>query len=585
MIQNNYFSNNKDMLLQFQSIIDWNEIVQAYEDGFKDAAEYARSKDERLSSAPASLEDALEYYKTILESLGELAGTVIAPVAAEMDREGLKFAEGKVTFPKAMTEAYKQVQEAGLQPYSITRKRGGLGLPCSVQAFMMELLGRADGAFAIAIGCVNLAETIERFGDEEMKSKYVPLMASGKITGAMALTEPNYGSDLPGVQTRAEKDANGVWRLNGTKRFITHACGFTDTPSVILTLARTGSPTSGARGLSFFLVKGEDIQVASIEKKLGLHCSPTCEIVYENAPGILIGEEGQGLVKCAMGMMNTARLSIAGQAMGIAEAARFEAKKYASERIQFGKPIEKIPAVKKMLDRMDREAAAMRCLLLEAGRTVDNYLWRLERLEHSGMPEREVRKDEIVRKWEKLANYFTPLSKYYISEMCNRIADDAIQIHGGSGYTEDYDVARIYRDARITNIYEGTTQLQIIAAIGTVVAGMAPAGHLRAYLDEEMSKIKPSSELRQMYANIEEALAAYKGIENSEARDMFSFELVEISARLVNGILMERAASRLQGAEREERLALTKAYNADSLGIAAGNIAKIKGASSIAAVA
>lgn len=584
MIQNNYFSDNKDIMAQFQSILDWNEVVQAYEDGFKDAAEYARTKQESLASAPASLEDALEYYKAILESLGELAGTVVAPVSAEMDREGLKFQNGQVIFPKVMSEVYKQVQDAGLQPYSISRKRGGLGLPCTVQAFMMEILGRADASFAIAIGCVNLAETIERFGSEEMKAEYVPLMAAGKITGAMALTEPNHGSDLPGVQTRAEKDANGVWRINGTKRFITHACGFTETPSVILTLARTGSPTSGARGLSFFLVKGQDIQVASIEKKMGLHCSPTCEIVYENTPGILIGEEGQGLVKCAMGMMNTARLSIAGQAMGIAEAARGEAKKYASERIQFGKPIEKIPAVKKMLDHMDRETAAMRCLLLEAGRTVDLYLWRQERLEHSGMADRDIRKDEIVRKWEKLANYFTPLSKYYISEMCNRIADNALQIHGGSGYTEEYEVARIYRDARITNIYEGTTQLQIVATIGSVVAGMAPAGHLRAYLDEEMGKISPSADLRKMYAQIEEALTAYKGIENSETRDMFAFELVEVSARLVNGLLMERSASRLQGSAREERLALSRAYNADSLGIAAGNIAKIRGASTAVAV-
>lgn len=584
MITNNYFSDNKDILAQFQSILDWNEVVQAYEDGFKDAAEYAKTSDERLASAPGSLEDALEYYKTILEALGDLAGSVVAPVSAEMDREGLKFSNGQVTFPKAMSEAYKQVQEAGLQPYSISRRRGGLGLPCTVQAFMMEILGRADASFAIAVGCVNLAETIERFGSEEMKAEYIPQMALGKITGAMALTEPNHGSDLPGVQTRAEKDANGVWRLNGTKRFITHACGFTNTPSVILTLARTGSPTSGARGLSFFLVKGEDIQVAGIEKKMGLHCSPTCEIVYENTPGILIGEEGQGLVKCAMGMMNTARLSIAGQAMGIAEAARGEAKKYASERIQFGKPIEKIPAVKKMLDHMDREVAAMRCLLLEAGRTVDLYLWRQERLEHSGMQDRDIRKDEVVRKWEKLANYFTPLSKYYISEMCNRVADNALQIHGGSGYTEDYDVARIYRDARITNIYEGTTQLQIVATIGTVVAGMTPAGHLRAYLDEEMAKISPSEALRKMYANLEEALTAYKAIENSETRDMFAFELVEISARLVNGLLLERSAARLQGADRDERLSLCRAYNADSLGIAAGNITKIRAAGTLAPV-
>ncbi|MBL8020413.1 MAG: acyl-CoA dehydrogenase family protein [Leptospirales bacterium] len=582
MIQNNYFSTNTDLVAQFSDIINWNEIIDAFEDNFTDAQEYAKTRNEALAYAPGNYEDALEYYRTLLDSLGEVAGTTIAPVAAEMDKEGLKYSNGKVVFPEAMTRAYKAIQEAGLQPYGISRRRGGLGLPCTVQALMMEVMGRADAALAIAVGCANLAETIERFASKEMSDKYVPQMSSGKLTGAMALTEPNYGSDLPGVQTKAEKGADGVWRITGTKRFITHGCGFTDTPSVILTLARTGTPTSGARGLSFFLVKGEDVHVASIEKKLGLHCSPTCEVVYDNSPGELIGEEGQGLVRYAMGMMNTARLSIAAQSMGIGTAAFYEARKYASERIQFGKPIEKIPAVKKMLEHMEREIAAMRCLLIEAARTVDLYLWRLERLEHSGMPDREVRKDETVRKWEKLANYFTPLSKYYTSEMCNKIAYDALQIHGGAGYTEDYDVARIYRDARITNIYEGTTQLQVVATIGGVVAGMAPAGHLRAYIDEELSKFQASATLLRVKANLEEAVVAFKSIADGEAKDMLAFELVEVSARFIAGMLMERSAARQKGAAQETRLDQIKKYHVDSLAIIAANLTKLKMAAPVA---
>ncbi|HNN74498.1 MAG TPA: acyl-CoA dehydrogenase family protein [Leptospiraceae bacterium] len=581
MIQNNYFNTNEDLKKQFSDIIDWKEIVDAFENGFADAEEYKKTSNEHLQYAPSNYEDAIEYYRTLLENLGDITGTTVASLAAEMDRIGLKYDSGNVTFPDAMIKAYKAVQETGLQPYGISRRRGGLGIPCTVQALMMELLGRADASLAIALGCANLAETIERFASKEMSDKYVPLMASGELTGAMALTEPNYGSDLPGVQTKAEKGADGIWRLTGTKRFITHACGFAGTPSVILTLARTGSPTSGARGLSFFLVHGKDVHVASIEKKMGLHCSPTCEVVYDNSPGELIGEESQGLVKYAMGMMNTARLSIAAQAMGIGSAAYFEAKKYASERVQFGKTIDKIPAVRKMLDLMERETAAMRCLLIEASRTVDLYLWRLERLEHSGLPDREVRKDEQVRKWEKLANYFTPLSKYYTSEMCNKVAYDAVQIHGGSGYTEDYDVSRIFRDARITNIYEGTTQLQVVASIGGVVAGMAPAGHLRAYLDEEMAKFQPSAELTQIRATLEDAITAYKSISDGDSRDMLSFELVEMSARLIAGMLLERAASRQQGADRADRLRIAKLYNSDSQAICAANTTKIKNAGSL----
>ncbi|MBI3394330.1 MAG: acyl-CoA dehydrogenase family protein, partial [Spirochaetia bacterium] len=458
MIQNNYFNENPDIQLQFQKLLDWKEIVNLYEDGFRDAKKYKDTKDEKFSMAPNSVEEAIETYRTVLEAIGELTGSEIAPRAPEMDKIGLKFDNGKVTFPKPMTEAYNVVKEAGLQPYSISRKYGGLGIPCVVQSMVMEVLARGDAALSIAIGCVNLAETIERFASKEMKEAVIPRMASGEITGAMALTEPNYGSDLPNVQTRAVKAEDGTWRLTGTKRFITHGCGFTDTPAVILTLARTGGPTSGARGLSFFLVKSEDVEIAGIERKLGLHCSPTCEVVFDNAPGEIIGQEGMGLVKYAMGMMNNARLSIASQAMGIASAALFEAKKYASERQQFGKLIQEIPAVKKMIDRMERECAAMRCLLYEAAGSVDHYVWKLEHLESDGKTEKEIRADEEIRFWEKMANLFTPLSKYYISEMCNIVASDALQIHGGSGYTEDYDVARIYRDARITNIYEGTTQ-------------------------------------------------------------------------------------------------------------------------------
>lgn len=577
MIQGNYFEDNEDLRLHLEEITDWEEIVNAYEGGFTDAQEYQKSGDEKLSMAPGNVKDAVDYYRTILESSGEIAGTIVSQASQSMDHEGLKYDSGKVTFPAPMVEAYEAVKDAGIMPYATNRRLGGLGIPLSVQTLMMEMTSRADASFAIAIGCVNLAETIEKFGTKEMIEKWVPAMSRGEIVGAMALTEPNYGSDLPNVQTRAEQDEKGNWKITGTKRFITHACGFDKYPSVILTLARTGKPESGARGLSFFLVEGKDVHVAKIEHKMGLHCSPTCEVVYEDSPAQLIGETGQGLVKYAMEMMNTARLSIAGQSMGIAEAAFQEAKKYAGEREQFGKLIQEIPAVKKMLDRMEREVIAMRALLQEAARTIDNYLWRKERLLHEGMSDRDVRKDETVRSWEKLANFFTPLTKYYISETCNTLAFDALQIHGGSGYTEEYDVARIYRDARITNIYEGTTQLQVVAAIGGIVSGMTPNGNLRAYIEEEMANFQPSQELLQVKASFEEIVSVYKEVKGN-IRDELAFEVVQSAGRFIMGLLVERSNSKVNADAAARRNKLVQAFNLESKAILQGNIIRIQNA-------
>ena len=576
MIQNNYFSENSDLLLQFDNIIDWEEVVTAYEQGFKDHKKYKETGDEALAFAPSSVEEAIETYRVTLESLGDVIGNFVAPRAPEMDRVGLKYDSGKVTFPDAMIEAYEKVQEAGLQPYSISRDHGGLGMPSTTQCFVMEVMSRADGAFGIAIGCVNLAETIERFGDEDMVNHWVPQMAAGEVVGAMALTEPNYGSDLPNIRTRAEQDENGVWRINGAKRFITLGCGFAHKPSVILTLARTGSPTSGAKGLSFFLVEGKDVFIAGVEKKLGLHCSPTCEVVYENTPARLIGKEGFGLVRYAMGMMNGARLSIAAQSMGIAQAAQAEAAKYASEREQFGKLIKDIPAVRKMLDRMEREIAAMRQLLYEAARSIDRYHWRQHSMEKSGVDERTIRKDEEIRHWEKLASFLTPVAKYYISEMCNSIAYDALQIHGGSGYTEDYDVARLYRDARITNIYEGTTQMQMHAAIGGVTAGMAATGPIRAYLDAELARFSPSPALQKNRELLEAIVRDYREIKSSDDKELVAFEAVESATRFLNGLLLERAASRLEGDARRRFEKMAADYNLDSQAIMQGNLIRVQ---------
>ncbi|MBX7057580.1 MAG: acyl-CoA dehydrogenase family protein [Leptospirales bacterium] len=576
MIQGNYFNDNEDLQLQFQHILDWPTIVQEVEQGFHDAARYKESGDERLSMAPSSVEEGVEYYRTILESAGEMMGQEVAPRSAEMDQIGLKYKDGKVTYPPALDQLYNLLRDAGLMPFGIARRHGGLGLPFTAQAIILELSARADAAFALAYGNINVAEIVERYGSAQMVDEWMPKWASAEISCAMALTEPNYGSDLPSVQTKAVKGEDGVWRLTGTKRFITHASGYDKAPCVILTLARSGSPTSGARGLSFFLVHSKDVHVASIERKMGLHCSPTCEVVYDNSPGLLIGEEGLGLVRYSMGMMNTARLVIAAQSLGIAEAARCEARKYASERVQFGKAIEKIPAVKKMVDRMDAEAAGIRAIVFEAARCVDNYLWRKEHLhKHGGLTEKQAKNDAQVGRWEKLADLFTPLSKYYASETCVKIAYDAVQIHGGSGFTEDYDVSRIYRDARITTIYEGTTQLQVVAAIGGVTAGMANNGFLRAYIDEELKGFSPSATLQKTYKEFEGIAAQFRSIDAGDVKARYAFEAVESAARFLIGMLLERSLARIPGDARAARQQLADHWHEDTLAILAANRARL----------
>ncbi|EPG73508.1 putative acyl-CoA dehydrogenase [Leptospira fainei serovar Hurstbridge str. BUT 6] len=580
MIQGNYFQDNEDLLLHFDTLIDWEEAILAYEGNFGDAAKFKETGDERYAYAPSSVEEAKEYYHSILESLGEMMGDFVAPRSKEMDQIGLKYENGKVTFPKAQEECYKTLKDSGLMPISISRKYGGLGLPVMVQSMMCEIAARADAAFCLAYGNINIVEIMERFASEEMCKEWLPKIAAGEFSAAMALTEPNYGSDLPNVQTKAVQAPDGTWKITGAKRFITHACGYIDSPSVILTLARTGSPESGARGLSFFLVQGKDVHIAGVEHKMGLHCSPTCEVVFENAPGLLIGKTGYGLVKYSMGMMNAARLTIATQSLGIATAAYFEADKYASERIQFGKPIRQIPAVKKMLDRMEREILATRCLISETGRAIELYHWRKERMiKEEGKSERDVSQDETIRRWEKLADLFTPMSKYYASEGCVSIASEALQIHGGSGYTEDYDVARIYRDSRITTIYEGTTQLQIVAAIGGVVSGMSPTGSLRQYIETELASFKPSEDLKKLWEYVETTVQKFKAITDSQVKDTLAFETVENAARLVCGLLLEKSLLKSNGDSKKKREEASKAYNIDSLAIAEGNLFKLERAS------
>ncbi|MBN8221086.1 MAG: acyl-CoA dehydrogenase family protein [Spirochaetes bacterium] len=558
MIQSNYFTDNADLQEHFNGIVDWTEIVSVYENGFADAAEFKKSGNPRLEMAPASVEDAVQYYREILQSAGEIAGKHVAQVARDIDREGLKFENGNVIHPQKMMDAIQKYREAGLPPIAFRRKYGGLGIPGVVKAFASELMYRADTSTTIAMGSMGLAGILEKHASEEAKQKWIPKLISENYCVAMGLSEPDFGSDLPSIRTKAVQ-RDGKWYLTGTKRFQTVACGLNGGPAIMLALARTGEGSTGAKGLSFFIVERKDYKITGIEKKLGLKASATCEVALEDSPGELVGKEGYGLVRYVIGMLNGARMGIAAQGVGISTAAYMEAKKYAAERIQFGKPIAEIPAVARMLSRMEREIAAMRSLMIEGASIVDRY----QCAEFNGKVTDES------KFWEKIANTITPISKYYNSEMCNELVDDALQVFGGSGYTEDYDLARLYRDARITNIYDGTTQIQVNAAIGGVIAGMAPSGQWRQYLDALTKRIGKNEAIAEIRVKFEEVVESWRKFEAREVKEGMSFEVVESAARLVNSLLLEKAALRAKNPEARKKM--NHDYHIDSLAIVTGN--------------
>jgi acyl-CoA dehydrogenase len=571
MIKANYFSTNSDLMNHFKKFINWNEVIDAYENDFSDAKEFEKTGNEKLSNSPNNFDEAISYYESILESAGDICGNIVSEHVAEMDRVGAKYENGKVSLPVLLVQSYNKMKEAGLIPYGIQRKYGGLGVPFVVRALLGEILYRVDTSFAIAVGCANLAEILERSASEEMKNEWIPKLANADYVCSMGLTEPNYGSDLPNITTKANC-VDGKWVLNGTKRFITQASGVGDIPSIILTLARTGG--AGARGLSFFLVQSKDVQIASIEKKLGLHASPTCELVLENTPGLLIGEKGMGLIKYTMNMLNGARMGIASQGVGMAQAGLEEAKKFADSRIQFGKPISEIPSIKSMLRKMEREILAMRLLMIEGGRAVDLYYWRGEHLHKKGLSEKEISNDSQIKTFQKLADFLTPTSKFYCAEMANSVIYDALQIHGGSGFTEDYDIARIYRDARIATIYDGTSQIQVMAAIGTIITGMNETGQLKNYLENLLEEFSSTELLKNLFAEFKSIVPIFKSIEPNTKRESFNSDLVEITARIICSILLEKTSNKLEGNEKIERLELTKEYELDTLSILVGNKAK-----------
>jgi len=437
--------------------MDLSKIIAMREDNFTQKATFPE--------APVDYKDAIDNYEKVLEITGEIAGDFIAPRAPDVDEQGATFNDGEVIYAKGTSEAIDRLRKADLMGFTLPRKFEGLNLPKTIYAMTIEMVSRADAGLMNIFGLQEISDTIYRFGSEDQKKRFLPRFSRGEVLGAMALTEPDAGSDLQAVAlTATEKD--GKWYLNGVKRFITNGCA-----EISLVLARSEEGSSGGRGLSLFIYeRDKTMRIRRIEDKLGIHGSPTCEMQFNNSPCELIGQRRFGLIKYTMALMNGARLAVAAQALGIAEAAYREADSYAKTRAQFGKPIREIPAIYEMLSDMKVSLEAGRSFLYEAARLVDIKEGLEETIEHH--PELKTKMQEELKRYTKYAALFTPALKAYTTEMGNQVCYDALQIHGGNGFMRDFNIERHVRDVRVTNIYEGTTQLQVIAAIGGVVSGV-----------------------------------------------------------------------------------------------------------------
>ncbi len=450
----NYFTDNEDIQFYLNDP-RLKDIFKLREKGYTENHAYP--------FAPENFEDALDNCHRVLSLVGQLSAEILAPAATDVDRHGCTLKNNVVSYAPGTQEALKRFAQADLFGFTLPRKYGGLNFPFTVYVMAVEIVSRADASFMNLYGLQEIAETINQFASPELKEQYLPKMASGQFSGAMVLTEPEAGSDLQAIRLRATYDEKkGCWLLNGVKHFISNGCG-----DILLVFARSEENIPGGRGLSLFLYeKDENLVVRRLEDKLGIHGSPTCELQFKNCRAHLIGKRKRGLTSYFVPLMNGARIGIGAQSIGIAQEAYQYALKYAKQRIQFGKSIIEFPPVLEMLTNMRVQIEAARSLLYESSIIAD--MQHAYTLYGANDKETTVKIKELTR----LAGLLTPMVKYYASEMCNKVTYDAIQIFGGPGYMRDHEVERLYRDARITTIYEGTSQLQIIAAIGGITSGL-----------------------------------------------------------------------------------------------------------------
>ncbi|MDR0391247.1 MAG: acyl-CoA dehydrogenase family protein [Planctomycetaceae bacterium] len=517
----NFFLDNKDIQFLF-NYFDLHEIAELQE---------RETPNGNADYLPDSIDEMVDNYRRILEIAGEIAAETLAPNSTQVDAEGNKHnSDGTVTLHPLVQQNLDRFTQADMMGFTLPRKYGGLNCPILIYTMATEMVARGDCSFMNMFGLQGIADTIYAFASDEIKDEVLPKFASGEVTGAMVLTEPDAGSDLQAVQLKAEQKTDGTWILNGVKRFITNGCG-----DILLVLARSEHDSKDGRGLSLFITeRSEAVKVRCLERKLGIHGSPTCELVFNNAPARLIGERQRGLITYVLALMNGARLGIASQSLGVAESAYRLAREYAHSREQFGGAIEQLAPVAEMVANMSVKIEAMRALTYETARVCDieNNTNRLIERNADALSTTEAKEFKQRSRTLKRVNAFlTPMSKYYCSESAIDITNDAVQVLGGSGYLRDYAAERYLRDARITSIYEGTSQLQVVAASRGITSGVysdyIKQFEQKEFADQKLNELK--STLINGHAEIQ------SGIEYAKSRGGSYVEL--IARRLVDAAI------------------------------------------------
>mgnify|MGYP002509431668 CR=1 FL=1 len=535
----NFYTDNPDLKHHLTHPL-MRKIVELKERNYTDA--------EKFDYAPFNYEDAMDSYDKVLDIVGELCGGLIAENAEGVDHQGPRVENGRVIYADGTQQNLEACRKAGLMGMAMPRRFGGLNFPITPYIMAADIVSRADTGFENLWGLQDCAETIYEFADEDQKQRYITRVCEGE-TMSMDLTEPDAGSDLQSVMLKATQKEDGSWVLNGVKRFITN--GDSD---IHLVLARSEEGTKDGRGLSMFIYdkRNGGVTVRRIENKLGIKGSPTCELVFKNAPAELCGSRRLGLIKYVMSLMNGARLGIAAQSVGVSEIAFREALAYAKDRKQFGKAIIEFPAVYEMISIMKAKLDASRSLLYETSRFVDMYkIYEDIAKERTLTPEERAE----MKKYSKLADACTPLVKGMGSEYCNQNAYDCIQVHGGSGFMKDYACERVYRDARIISIYEGTTQLQVVAAIRHVTTGTY-LGLIKSYDEQEIAEsLKPLKEqLVAMTAAYEKAVETVGAVKDAAYGDFMARRLVEMAGNIIMGYLLLLDATRNESFTRSAKV-------------------------------
>ena len=524
----NFYHDNPDIMFHLQNM-DLEQVIRLKEQEFAEHGVYAH--------APRDVHDALDNYHLVLDIVGGIAGDFVAPRADEVDREGARFFNGQVQYAQGTKQSLERLAQADVMGFTLPRQYGGINMPKTIYSMAIEMISRADASLMNLFGLQEIADTICKFGSSEQKERFLPRFCSGETSGAMALTEPDAGSDLQSITLRADQRDDGQWVLNGVKRFITNGCA-----DVSLVMARSEPGISGGRGVSLFIYeRDEHMRIRRIEDKLGIHGSPTCELQFQDAPAELLGQRKKGLVKYTMSLMNGARLGVAAQAVGIAEAAWREAREYARQRVQFGQAINRFQPVSEMLADMQVSIQAGRSLLYETSRMVD-IKEGLEELAERDSEQAKAHK-ETLKRYTRYSALFTPLVKAYTSEAVNDICDMALQIHAGTGYTKDFPVERLYRDARITNIYEGTTQLQVVAAMGGITTGTIFDWMDKVEQGKDFSSLPRQIEMtRQCRKALQDVVERIKERGDSRFQEFHARRVVDMAAECSMAYLVTRDA-------------------------------------------